>query len=127
MRDRVTAIDRAAIGKPAFLESGDEKVGVVRRTRDVGLGLGAHVGRERRRVVAEAKVGRDPQVERDGRHGFGAGDRRTRRPHEIAAAIEQAERAGGEALERDVLQRGWPEAAIGRRHLRRGVGCRLCR
>ncbi len=69
VRDRVTAIDRAAIGKPAFLESGDEKMRVDRRAGDVRLGLRAHVGGERGRIVAEAKIGRDPQIERD-RGGF---------------------------------------------------------
>lgn len=79
------------------------------------LGLRPHRHRQRGRIVAEAKVGRDPQIEdnsdRLGVHGAVG----SRRPNEITAAIEQADRAGRKALERNILQPGRPITAIGRR------------
>src|SRR5205085_11547342 len=52
-RDGITAIDRAAVGETAFLKNSGDEIRVNRRTRDVRLGLRAHVRRQRRRIGAE--------------------------------------------------------------------------
>jgi hypothetical protein len=114
MGDGVAAINRPAIDETPLLENGRQKIRINLGPRNMRLGLCAHVGRERCRIVAEAQIGRDAQIERDRRFRLRSSGRWRRSPNEITAAIEQAERAGGEALERNVLQGCGPLAAIGR-------------
>jgi hypothetical protein len=67
-------------------------------------------------IVPEAKIGSHPQIEDDGcRRGGGLPPSRRRWLDEIASAIEETERPGGESIERNALQRSWPMTPIRRR------------
>ncbi len=116
MGDGVAAIDRAPVDETSFLKCSSQEIGIDLRTRDMGLGLRPHRRGKRRGVISKTKVWRHAQIESDSRGRFQFyGRSRPRRPNEISAAIEKGERAGGEPLQRHVLQSRRPAAAIDRR------------
>ena len=103
--DGITAIDRAAVGKAAFLKGGDKEIRIYLRPRDVRLGLRTPVGWKSCGIVAKAQVRADSQIEQNtgrwSRQRRRRGRRRGRslrpgngRTHQVIIMIQQHQRAG---------------------------------